>query len=56
MQEEYNTARNHVQILQAALDQQKAETNAQAEKLVQFHILQHDADSNKQLYDGLLQN
>ncbi|HWF39044.1 MAG TPA: polysaccharide biosynthesis tyrosine autokinase, partial [Candidatus Acidoferrales bacterium] len=55
VQEEYNTARSHVQILQAALDQQKAETNAQAEKLVQYHILQHDADSNKQLYDGLLQ-
>ena len=55
VQEEYNTARNHVQILQAALDKQKAETNAQAEKLVQYHILQHDADSNKQLYDGLLQ-
>jgi capsular exopolysaccharide synthesis family protein len=26
-----------------------------AEKLVQYNILQHDADSNKQLYDGLLQ-
>ena len=26
-----------------------------AEKLVQYQILQHDADSNKQLYDGLLQ-
>ncbi len=36
-----------------ALDQQKAEANEQAEKLVQYHILQHDADSNKQLYDGL---
>src|SRR5208283_5603039 len=36
-------------------DKQKAEANAQAEKLVQYHILQHDADSNKQLYDGLLQ-
>ena len=26
-----------------------------AEKLVQYQILQHDADSNKQLYDGLFQ-
>ena len=26
-----------------------------AEKLVQYQILQHDAESNKQLYDGLLQ-
>jgi capsular exopolysaccharide synthesis family protein len=55
IQEEYNTARSRVQLLQQALDQQKGEANAQAEKLVQYHILQHDADSNKQLYDGLLQ-
>jgi succinoglycan biosynthesis transport protein ExoP len=55
IQEEYSTSRSHVQLLQEALDQQKAEANGQAEKLVQYHILQHDADSNKQLYDGLLQ-
>jgi capsular exopolysaccharide synthesis family protein len=55
IQEEYNAARSHVQLLQDALDKQKADTNDLAEKLVQFNILQHDADSNKQLYDGLLQ-
>jgi polysaccharide biosynthesis transport protein len=55
IQQEYNTARSHVQILQDSLDQQKAQTNDLAEKLVQYNILQHDADSNKQLYDGLLQ-
>jgi succinoglycan biosynthesis transport protein ExoP len=55
VQQEFNTARNHVQLLQEALDKQKAEANDQAEKLVQYHILQHDAESNKQLYDGLLQ-
>jgi capsular exopolysaccharide synthesis family protein len=55
IQQEYNTSRSRVQLLQQALDQQKAEANAQAEKLVQYHILQHDADSNKTLYDGLLQ-
>jgi polysaccharide biosynthesis transport protein len=53
--EDYNTARSHVQILQGALDKQKADANDLAEKLVQYHILQHDAESNKQLYDGLLQ-
>ena len=52
---EYDTARSHVAILQDALDRQKAEANDLAEKLVNYHILQHDADSNKQLYDGLLQ-
>ena len=49
------TARSHVELLQEALDKQKAEANDLAEKLVQYHILQHDAESNKQLYDGLLQ-
>jgi polysaccharide biosynthesis transport protein len=53
--EEFETARSHVEILQEALDKQKAEANELAEKLVQYHILQHDAESNKQLYDGLLQ-
>ncbi len=55
IQEEYNTARDHVEILQASLEKQKAEANDLAEKLVQYHILQHDAEANKQLYDGLLQ-
>jgi polysaccharide biosynthesis transport protein len=55
IEEEYNTARNRVEILQTALDKQKAEANDLAEKLVQYHILQHDAEANKQLYDGLLQ-
>jgi len=52
---EYDTQRNHVAILQEALDRQKAEANDLAEKLVNYNILQHDAEANKQLYDGLLQ-
>lgn len=52
---EFETAKNHVELLQEALDKQKAEANDLAEKLVQYHILQHDAESNKLLYDGLLQ-
>src|SRR6202161_4580349 len=55
VQEDYTTAGNRVQLLQEALDKQKAEANDQAEKLVQYNILRHDAESNKQLYDGLLQ-
>jgi polysaccharide biosynthesis transport protein len=55
VREDYNTARSHVEILQDALDKQKSEANDVAEKLVQYHILEHDAESNKQLYDGLLQ-
>jgi succinoglycan biosynthesis transport protein ExoP len=55
VQEEYNTSRSHVEILQDALDKQKSQANDLAEKLVQYHILQHDAESYKTLYDGLLQ-
>ncbi len=55
VEEEFSTSRSHVELLQEALDKQKAEANDLAEKLVQYHILQHDAESNKQLYDGLLQ-
>ncbi len=55
IQEEYGTAQNRFSLLQAALDKQKAEANDLSEKLVQYHILEHDAEANKQLYDGLLQ-
>jgi capsular exopolysaccharide synthesis family protein len=55
IREDFNTARTHVELLEEALDKQKAEANDVAEKLVQYHILQHDAEANKQLYDGLLQ-
>ena len=55
VEEDFNTSRNHVELLQEDLDKQKTEANDLAEKLVQYHILQHDAESNKQLYDGLLQ-
>src|SRR3984957_10762376 len=55
VEEDYNTARQHLELLTQALDRQKAESNELAEKLVEFHILEHDAESNKLLYDGLLQ-
>ena len=55
IQEEFETSKSHADLLQEALDKQKEEANEMAEKLVQYHILQHDAESNKQLYDGLLQ-
>jgi polysaccharide biosynthesis transport protein len=55
VEQEFNTARGHVELLQQTLDRQRAEANDQAEKLIQYHILQHDAESNRLLYDGLLQ-
>lgn len=55
IQQEYSTARSRLELLQDAAGQQKALANEMDEKLVQYHILQHDAAANKQLYDGLLQ-
>jgi len=52
---DYRTGREREDLLLAALDKQKAEANDMAEKLVQYHILEHDAESNKQLYDNLQQ-
>jgi polysaccharide biosynthesis transport protein len=52
---DYRTGREREDLLLAALDRQKTEANEMAEKLVQYHILEHDAESNKQLYDSLQQ-
>ena len=52
---EYHGSRQRELLLKQALDQQKAETNQMAEKLVQYNILKREADTNKQLYDGMLQ-
>src|SRR5258706_510432 len=55
MEAEYHGSRQRELLLQNALDAQKAETNQMAEKLVQYNILKREADTNKQLYDGMLQ-
>jgi succinoglycan biosynthesis transport protein ExoP len=52
---EYRGSRQRELLLQQALDQQKTEASSMADKMVQYNILQHDAEANKQLYDGLLQ-
>src|ERR1700687_3470167 len=55
MEAEYHGSRQRELLLKNALDQQKIETNQMAEKLVQYNILKREADTNKQLYDGMLQ-
>jgi succinoglycan biosynthesis transport protein ExoP len=52
---DYKTSKERVGLLSAALETQKGDANDMSEKLVQYHILEHDAESNKQLYDGLEQ-
>jgi len=53
--EEYQAAVQREQLLKNSLEQQKKETNDMGEKLVQYNILKRDADSYKQLYEGLQQ-
>lgn len=52
---DYRGARQRELLLKEALDEQRAEVNKTAEKLVQYSILKREADTNKQLYDGMLQ-
>jgi capsular exopolysaccharide synthesis family protein len=52
---EFRGSRQRELLLQEALALQKTETNQMAERLVQYNILKREADTNKQLYDGMLQ-
>jgi polysaccharide biosynthesis transport protein len=54
LKSDYDEARAREELLSERLDQQKAETNAMSEKMVQYNILRRDADANKALYEGLL--
>ena len=52
---EYRGARQRELLLNQALDEQKKEAGAMADRMVQYNILKRDAEANKQLYDGLQQ-
>lgn len=52
---DYRGSRQRELLLKEALDAQKAAVDQTAEKLVQYNILKREADTNKQLYDGMLQ-
>jgi len=52
---DYRGSRQRELLLKQALDDQKVETNQMSEKLVQYNILNREAEANKQLYDGMLQ-
>jgi polysaccharide biosynthesis transport protein len=55
IEQDYLTAVGRERLLTDELDKQKIEANHMAEKLVEYNILIRDAESNKQLYDGLSQ-
>jgi len=53
--DEYRAAVAREKYLARALEEQKKVVNDIAEKTIQYNILKREADTNKQLYDGLLQ-
>ena len=51
---DYDEAKARQDLLTQRLEEQKAETNAMSEKMVQYNILKREAEANKTLYEGLL--
>ncbi len=52
---DYNAALRREKLLEQALTEKKLEANTVAEKSVQYGILRRDVETNKTLYEGLLQ-
>jgi capsular exopolysaccharide synthesis family protein len=55
VQNEYFSALQREKLLSAALDVQKQEANHLNESAIEYNILKRDAESNRHLYEGLLQ-
>jgi len=53
---EYLAARHREGLVKQALEDQQKLVNVIAEKAVQYNILKREVDTNKQLYEGLLQS
>src|SRR6266481_2081031 len=54
LESDYQEVRQREVLLTQRLDQQKAEANLMAEKLVEYNILKREAEADKSLYDGLM--
>jgi capsular exopolysaccharide synthesis family protein len=54
LESDYREAKQKEELVRQALEQQKAETNDMAEKLVQYNILKRESEADKSLYEGLL--
>ena len=54
LESEYREASGREALLLRVLDQQKADVNEMAGKMVEYNILKREAEANKILYDGLL--
>ena len=54
LRSDYDEAKARQDLLTQRLEEQKAETNAMSEKMVQYNILKREAEANKTMYEGLL--
>jgi len=54
LESDYHEAQQREALLTRALDQQKADTNQMAGRLVEYNILKREAEANKTLYEGLM--
>lgn len=52
---DYHQIEAHEALLERDLNRQEVIADNMAQKLVEYNMLKHDAESNKELYDGLLQ-
>ncbi len=52
---EYMASVQHENMLRAALEQQKVEANELNENAIEYSLLKRDVDSNRTLYEGLLE-
>lgn len=55
LRNEYLGALQREELLNTAFEQQKQEANKLNESAIEYSVLKRDADSNRQLYDNLLQ-
>ena len=55
IQNDYQTAVNREQMLQSALSQQTSVADQLNQNAIEYKVLKQEADSNRQLYDGLMQ-
>lgn len=53
--EDFTVARQREDLLRAAVNRQRRRVNALSGDFIQYNILKRDADTNRQLYNGLLQ-
>ncbi|MGB2622821.1 MAG: polysaccharide biosynthesis tyrosine autokinase [Candidatus Acidiferrum sp.] len=53
IESDYREAKEREDLLTQALDQQKVQANAMAERLVEYNIITREAEANKALYDSL---